>query len=431
MLQACHTDSAIRHAVVAIGALDFISEITQVEFLPLGNGAKKNCEETQKHHRFALWQFGTALRELRRSTAEGKVDMRSTLLGCIVISCFETYHGNYQTAIKHLQTGLALMEEWHQQKSHNLPSTVKPSNLSTDPIEEELYQSIGRLDIQLMSFVDSRSKETHERMRRHGTAKMEAMPGEFLDLSEARMYLELVMRRIMHFRSSLSPSRDYNGCLRIPGPLDQLPSDAMVAHKDLKQELQRWCTSFNLIWQHTDSKCETKSAQAATALQIHYLTSQLVIDAIPLESVAAKSFASRSTVICQNIVFLAQRVLESSQSLGTGANFSFDLQVVTPLYIVGMRCRSLKIRRQAIGLLRSFPRREGLWDSLLVSKSLAWVADMEGGEDLEEDSMPEGTGVIDMTYDFDSETQSVRITCRQVKEGASTHLVKRVTIPWG
>lgn len=62
-------------------------------------------------------------------------------------------------------------------------------------------------------------------------------------------------------------------------------------------------------------------------------------------------------------------------------SFSADLGIVPPLYVVATKCRSPLLRRQAIQLLRSSSRREGMWDSELTARIGTWIMDIEEEED--------------------------------------------------
>ena len=45
------------------------------------------------------------------------------------------------------------------------------------------------------------------------------------------------------------------------------------------------------------------------------------------------------------------------------STFLFDMEVISPVYFIGMNCRHPVLRRRAIAILKHTMRREGLWDS--------------------------------------------------------------------
>ena len=59
------------------------------------------------------------------------------------------------------------------------------------------------------------------------------------------------------------------------------------------------------------------------------------------------------------------------------ASFALDLGIVPPLFVVATKCRDRKLRRDAIRLLLSSPRREGMWDSILSGRVAQWIMEIE------------------------------------------------------
>ena len=106
VLQACHQVPSIRHAVIALAALKSISEVTQFPFRSV-----QEEEEIKKNHRFAIQQYSKAIQYMRGASIEGKQDLRTTLIACLVTFCFETFHGNHASAVKQVIIGLDLLED--------------------------------------------------------------------------------------------------------------------------------------------------------------------------------------------------------------------------------------------------------------------------------------------------------------------------------
>ena len=57
--------------------------------------------------------------------------------------------------------------------------------------------------------------------------------------------------------------------------------------------------------------------------------------------------------------------------------FSFEVGVVPPLHFTVMKCRDPIIRREAIDILFSCRRQEGMWDSVLCARLGSWLVDCE------------------------------------------------------
>ena len=65
--------------------------------------------------------------------------------------------------------------------------------------------------------------------------------------------------------------------------------------------------------------------------------------------------------------------------LSQATSFSFSPGVVSPLYVIMTRCRDPTIRREALLLLRTCKRREGLWDSALAATLGQKIINIEEG----------------------------------------------------
>jgi hypothetical protein len=52
------------------------------------------------------------------------------------------------------------------------------------------------------SFLGNRTPESHYLLRLEGKQTIENMPKQFSSINEARIHLDLIMRRVMHFVAS-------------------------------------------------------------------------------------------------------------------------------------------------------------------------------------------------------------------------------------
>jgi hypothetical protein len=110
VLQGSESNTAVRHAIIAIGALD-----TTVQVSTTRNHLGSECT-SDEHHRLAIRQYSKAITQMRISISEGKHDLRTTLLTCLLIICFECLHGNQESAIAQMRSGIELLEHWLARK---------------------------------------------------------------------------------------------------------------------------------------------------------------------------------------------------------------------------------------------------------------------------------------------------------------------------
>jgi hypothetical protein len=224
LLQACEIDSIAR-AAIAIGALD------------------KNCQQGEdyrptyldqsganmtSHHRAAVQQYAKAINIMKKDVAEGKQDVRTTLLTSLVIIVFESFHGNYMLADRQVHTAVELVRNWRSKYPNSKNHPVGFSSPAPDVLEDGLVQLFGRLKTHTVSFKDKREPAVHLWHREEGTEIVQAMPEVFQDIPQARKYLELITRRARHWGYSFgvetSPEPHYQACLEETPVLDTSPS---------------------------------------------------------------------------------------------------------------------------------------------------------------------------------------------------------------
>lgn len=514
ILQACAEEPAIRHAAIAIGALGKMFEATKdgeyqvhtaagcfdavsfpknrIKSQELGNcpsvleniqrKVQHITQEARSHHQHALEQYDTAIKQMRANALRGEQALRVTLISCIVIVCFETLHGNNESAAQQLQMGTRLLQDWKLQQRNSDKHALGYSSPAPDVVDDVLCQAIGRMEIQTMSFYDNRSPDAHRRLKTEGEEVIERMPEQFTSLNDARIYFELIRRRVMHFTASapfkvypeseLASDRNvealetqlwagwgksWKGKIRQPlpvtnqqfihqynctqpetmFPISGQPENAMQysnAHSEcqgLIGELRAWVRSFRPL---LETSIQKRSIDAISALTLNiqqqtcslfravFFTTEMEWDIFIPEFRTIVSQASR-------LLALQEELARKKSSCGYPAlAFSFDAGYVLSLYIVAMKCREGKTRRAALRLLRRHPRREGIWDSVVVSAGSAWIMGLEGQlEEGADEVVPEERRARKLSMDFDLICRTAKMTCLQM-DGETGRLTGRTQV---
>lgn len=125
------------------------------------------------------------------------------------------------------------------------------------------------------------------------------------------------------------------------------------------------------------------------------------------------------TIVSQSSKLLAiQDGYAGTNGRGTtrGLGFAFDLGVIPCLYFTAIKCRDGPTRREALRLLRVYPRREGVWDSIVSAAVSAWVVGLEGqlGEGADDVVVPEEKRVSMTNVKFNLVERTVHMTCLQM-----------------
>lgn len=186
VFQASENDDSIRHALMAIAGLKAATEVTQTE----KSAPLRDHLDAQDHHGFALRYYGKAIQSMRMSSLGGTQDLRTTLITCLLIMCFESFHGNHESAGKQVIIALGLIDQ---------KFSTRLGPISTGPnVVEELMHIFERLDLASMSFFDIRSPSQHNLMCNLGQARVDRMPDRFSSVTDARAFLGIVGVRLAH-----------------------------------------------------------------------------------------------------------------------------------------------------------------------------------------------------------------------------------------
>jgi hypothetical protein len=119
------------------------------------------------------------------------------------------------------------------------------------------------------------------------------------------------------------------------------------------------------VLKHSRSPEGEKDFVGATLLRIHALTLELCIRATRLENSGLQSYDVFLPEYCE-IVGLCQTVTIHPRFV---RSYVFDAGIVPILFLVVVKCRDKMVRREAIAVLKAAsPRREGLWDSMMVAR---------------------------------------------------------------
>jgi hypothetical protein len=193
--QISEMEPFVRDAIIAIGALGKHSKSQLPRKM---SGPSFQGDDYQ----YALKLYGKSLRGMRDAIARGKHDLHNALIACLLVFIFEGMLGNQAAAAVHAESGLNLLFKFAT--GDNPGKSWKSQATSTHQnFEEDLLLALSNLDLQVLLFIDRRSKETHEQIKFFQTSIIGNLPAEFKDLQEARHFWQIIMNRNYHFLKSL------------------------------------------------------------------------------------------------------------------------------------------------------------------------------------------------------------------------------------
>ena len=146
----------IGRAVIALGALSKSQSL----------GQKDN-----PHHSYALSQYVQALKGMRKSIVENPGDLRTAIIGCLLVFCFESLQGHHRAASLHASSGVDLIA--------SLRTRCAPKSWKHSEIGAELYSAFSGLNLQSLLLLDQRTVEKHRVYKVELGKAAASMPEEF------------------------------------------------------------------------------------------------------------------------------------------------------------------------------------------------------------------------------------------------------------
>ncbi|PQE23789.1 NFX1-type zinc finger-containing 1 protein [Rutstroemia sp. NJR-2017a BBW] len=391
MLQSAEQEVPIRHAVIAIAALDMMLQVEEQ-----ASRSKAYLPTIEAHHVFALKQYGKALSSKTIALAGRRKTLRTDLLFCLLTVCFEAIYGTHEAARSHMDAGLRLIESIEQdqvlkrkevlerddtgQSDSKSLVTFGISSPIPSEIEDELYQAFGLLKISSMSFkADPRGMPYHVLAKDSGATNMERMPLTFASVSAAKAYWDLIMRRLMHLMPTLfSAQQPFCGNSNHASPTNN--PRLIAAIKDQQKylkELASWWSAFSPVLERSRRNPDSKDFAGATILHLRWIICHTALISVmtPVQTALDAKLPE-----FRKVVELAKGLLSHPAWTGT---FIFESAIIPQIYVVAIKCRDYAVRSEAVALLLSRTWREGVWDSSVagnVAKAVVAIEE-EGRED--------------------------------------------------
>lgn len=131
-----------------------------------------------------------------------------------------------------------------------------------------------------------------------------------------------------------------------------------------------------------------REVQGATLLKIHHTTAKIMAGVRPdmtdlgaaVNGVNAEEFLGYSNDF-QIIINLSRPLVAAAEQDAKNGKppltFSSDLGLIGPLYYACINCPTASIRTSAMELLSRCPRREGMWNSVLIAQMIQQYWDLE------------------------------------------------------
>ncbi|KAI1310125.1 hypothetical protein F5Y03DRAFT_50647 [Xylaria venustula] len=429
VLQECHSEDSIRHAVVALGAL--YKTLEKMSESPPGSPSEIDLSDNaNRHWEIAFKHYSLAIKAVVNSSSNDQAKKRMSLMASVLLACFDSFIGDHKQAILQIQSGLALLETLRaERRKASLPQPE-------EPVEQDLIQMFTRLAIQAKSYdlafhfpqpyvirltpkVGVTTPSTPDGGPPVSTNKAE-IPEIFPSLHDGRLAWDTLCERIMRFTEEMSAYVKMS-------PMNILPIDFKQYGKSFDEQMEAWSRAFDPIL--ASRMAPAKSTQEKTAIAVLKMNQIMGRILFNMTFSDSESEFDQFLHFFRDIVNLAMEVIGDEERRAAAKrcpnpdfcqhqsahadifggeytarhikpSFSADLGIVPPLFVVATKCRDPLTRQQAIQLLRTSSRREGMWDSELCARIGSWIATIEEEDD----------GLTDLPRPLSSSTEASRLS---------------------
>lgn len=247
---------------------------------------------------------------------------------------------------------------------------------STKPlreIDEELLYAVGKLDVQTRTSGLIRRPKDYS-IQSHLT-QTEDLPLMFSSLKEAKYYLGIRTQKLIQFLMSVLPPVENERSV-IFDVSRSIPEEVLGEREKHLHNLQEWHEACYPILENARTPSGSQDFLGAAALKLQYLTSYF--HAASMRS-ACQPYTKLGNFmpLFEEIVSTSECLLQHENLASEKGPFMFEIQIVGPLFCVAWRCPQRTLRRKALSLLREWPRRELLWDSVGGAEMATFVMELE------------------------------------------------------
>ncbi|CCF44623.1 C6 zinc finger protein [Colletotrichum higginsianum] len=358
---------SIKHAIIALG----VAHRAFLERDPSADSAPSQSD---------LAFNGLAERHYRKAVSEAikimadpsPVNVRVTLVCCLVFVCFEIVRGQYDKAIQHLRSGSRVLESLHQASSlasrrdstaslsvadRCLAETVR-NHFSQLCDIADMFTCMG-MDASMLTEADIVPDLSFFTQPRGGSD--ESKP--FASVSEARQCLHFVeLMFVEAFDDRWHCSSD--GCWHSSAscasssPTPGSQSSAKEAWDKATARFRAWCSRFELFQKALPEGMGPAEHDELRALRFSQKSWEMFNQQdgpCAVKDVSAEEL--------HRLIDMAEDIASSSREGRPRPKFALVADVVPSLAYVCAFCDNAEVERRIVDVLRGMRRREGVWDS--------------------------------------------------------------------
>lgn len=357
VLQLSHSEPAVRHAVSAISIIyqDVESSLRH----PTG------CVNANlKAHQ----EWNTAVRSLSVRIQEHPNSNLVPLVCCLLFTCIELLRGNLHSSLFHVENGFNILAALRHNNDVSLHVGSNIASNDRKAIEDHIVPVFLRLNV-LCSLAGRMTPQMYSSTAKQDTPQK--------DLTDSRRRLYEVSDTCLRFI----------GKATLKAAAFQIDIEDLIEQVKLQTRLDAWREQLDELLQRVQTAGSQANQDALNILLVHFKVIYIWIRVCTTAGeTAPDSYHSDFEELLQS----AELIAKPDTGLVTPQPLSFDVQILGPLYYTALKCRHPIIRRRALKMLQSAPRREGLWNGHYAYVTAKRVIELEE-EHLNGQELPDET----------------------------------------
>jgi hypothetical protein len=239
-----------------------------------------------------------------------------------------------------------------------------------------LEQLFSRLDAQASQISNRRPRRLlYQSISETRSGCDISIPSSFCSFEEADGALEDIRTCAMKAMQSLPPTRPVadpplSATAEVQISLDLIRDSSAI-------RLKQWSSAFEeLLFQSQKTDVSEIESRHIQILKLHRIMADLHINIDFVRATRDEMMWDEYAEEFETMVGHAETLLKLEQGQKQSA-FTFDTEIILPLYFVAAKCRHGRVRRMAISLLRSQQRQEGVWNSHLTARVAEYLMQLE------------------------------------------------------
>jgi hypothetical protein len=334
---------AVKHAICALGCWHLWQCDKKMRTLQMA--------------RFALDQYGQALRHTARLIADKSGDTRTILTSSLLLAMFDHARGEFDQSGVHL-SGARKMAVF-------LTTSTNPE--AANDATQEILNCLGRFEASALAYASCHLRNYRGDMLRGWTDCLDLTTFRFGAIEDARSTLvELVLR---YTRTEVRLQNPENARER------NSASKLIAIQGQCAKQLRAWYNAFCRA-----QALATWPSSSSPPILMLLLWWHAAIAAATARSVGAETRFDALQPYFENLCKIAQRLLQSRLENPHAVLFGLDAGCIPSLWFAVCKCRQPDTRRQLLEVMRCLYLIEGAWNSAeLLTAAVRCVQVEEAG----------------------------------------------------